>query len=919
MPDVTLGDIGGAVLDGRLTFGDIGKSVLGGLVDEPRPGFVASQRASSEGATSSRRRNEYGGALSERITRSTIAQTFGFQGAGLEEKPRPTREMQRRARLKTRLSTVAQVFDQTAEKNCSDALERPYCLRTCIDSPDCEVLCNPANHATRDRRQKLANGLDNAKGADGGTAGRKFGLPDFVNAGFALVPLEEAVFEDLNVPFKLFLQFAIHRKTSVERLCLLIPKIDLPKETGPEQIKLLARNLLKCDHVNILQCMDACEDPENLYFLYENFPSVTLPSVLEQQSWTQDQVVNTAREVCAATAFASSMGLCHLGLTLYHVLMPPKCLTGDIIGAKLFGYGLMGVLFTDSVDRQCWSPEMVEKFKQCGPRQNFIQRVEASNRAACDSWGLGIIIFTMIARHTPWSSVTQTLEQMILSRKWGFTSSFDEYDREAKGLIEGLLNSDPNKRLPAAHGLKHEWIRSRWRPLAGCEQTFRKLEAFCNNPRAKRLFGRFLVRFLTPEHIRIIVHSFYTLDARGDGVLDVNDLIWAAESADEENPKKTAGNAVTILGQGFPVVSISRFAESMAEDVIDGKALRHAFESLDDDGSEQISAPELFEALSKLDVDLTMDEVVAHIESAELGIADDCGTQDHQLDFDEFIHLFPERMKKLHALDDRAKSTRDHSDGLGDQFSLVRNDAHDWVKALDREIDNIRDLSARTVDRRQNSTQCVHDLKKHFGRVKDYLRKVPGPSGFHEIEANCKEKQKKQVTDELKAAKGKKAKKDKTANQQSDTYGFASFLQDQALLELWPVIILNEVKLLNAAMSIGKKASDGVPVAAAEGGVDQYKAHDAAESVVKKVQDVLTWAAAQLEEYESFVEVLTSPETPMNTLSYSGRGLQNVDDDDLEPGQDADLDVGAGHGTSGESPQKGGAGSIIGKFFQFVT
>merc|ERR1719345_591290 len=96
-------------------------------------------------------------------------------------------------------------------------------------------------------------------------------------------------------------------------------------------------------------------------------------------------------------------------------------------------------------------------------------------------------------------------------------------------------------------------------------------------------------------------------------------------------------------------ISLSRFAESLAEDVIDGRALRHSFESLDDDGSECISAEELFNELKLLSSELTLDDIKMHIAASE---KDSAGAKesDHKLDYTEYMGLFPGRVLKVKAM-----------------------------------------------------------------------------------------------------------------------------------------------------------------------------------------------------------------------------------------------------------------------------
>merc|ERR1719498_1037236 len=93
------------------------------------------------------------------------------------------------------------------------------------------------------------------------------------------------------------------------------------------------------------------------------------------------------------------------------------------------------------------------------------------------------------------------------------------------------------------------------------------------------------------------------------------DLSIAARYSDR--PESAARMIYEWMAGDASSITLGRFAECMAEDVIDGRALRHAFESLDDDGSEEISPEELFAELHDLDNDVTMEQILEHVAIAE--------------------------------------------------------------------------------------------------------------------------------------------------------------------------------------------------------------------------------------------------------------------------------------------------------------
>eukprot|EP00913_Durusdinium_trenchii_P014613 g13712.t1 len=301
--------------------------------------------------------------------------------------------------------------------------------------------------------------------------------------------------------------------------------------------------------------------------------------------------------------------------------------------------------------------------------------------------------------------------------------------------------SNPEKRLTASKVLRHEWVRRRWRPPSGANQDF------CRGPLAKRLFGRFLARFLDAGHFLQIAESFYALDNQGTGSLQL-----AARRANSS--QESAEVVFHWLAEAHNVsdISLSRFAETMAEEVIDGRALRHAFESLDDDGSEQVTPQELYDELVVLDNKITIEDVVKHVEAAELGLEDededDVGTKDsvRSLQVELALVAFHE------GYDDMAKEL---CKLLEDGTPGVER----WLRSMETATLTIQDLASKVVDPRhvETLTEAAKALRKQFGKLDEGLKAPPGPSEPQELA--------------LKLRSGKAAKSIKVL-------GYSSFVQD---------------------------------------------------------------------------------------------------------------------------------------------
>lgn len=528
----------------------------------------------------------------------------------------------------------------------------------------------------------------------------------------------------------------------------------------------------------------------------------------------------------------------------------------------------MGVIINDTSnsDHLCWAPECIERFHHVGPN-GFLQKVEQSLKPMCDSWSLGTIVYSLVCRRPP--AVTEAQAQ---SKKWTFTLAIDDVDPEAKSLIEGLLEANPEKRLTASRVLRHEWIRRRWRPPPGATKVFEKIEEFCRSPLAKRLFGRFLARFLDAGHFLQIAESFYALDNQGTGTINLKELQLAARKAG--HPQESAEVVFHWLAEAHNVtdISLSRLAETLAEEVIDGRALRHAFESLDDDGSEQVTPQELYDELVALDSKITIEDVVKHVEAAELGLEDedeeDVGTKDHAIDYNEFMQLFPVRVQRMRELKDRLQGCDDTSKELCKLLEDSTPGIERWMRSMETATLTIQDLASKVVDPRHvdTMTEAAKALRKQFGKLDEGLKAPPGPAELQEL------------VFKFRTGKGKSIK----------VLGYSSFVQDMSLMDNWPLLISFESKNMKLAMMAG-------PGSGPES-IDKWKLHEAADGAANKIHKLLAKVRLQLDEYTSFAEVMSAPEALMATVNLSGRGLPprtGADEDEDGDEQEANED-GAG-------------------------
>jgi len=264
--------------------------------------------------------------------------------------------------------------------------------------------------------------------------------------------------------------------------------------------------------------------------------------------------------------------------------------------------------------------------------------------------------------------------------------------------------------------------------------------------------------------------------------------------------------------------------------------------------------------------------VVEHIESAE-NMADGGEhevTQDHHIDYGEFCQLFPVRVQRMKDLAERMQTERTSSEELECRFRGSLDRVRDWIKKVDEMCESVDNLSGKCIERSDIGKEAALALKKEFNKLDDCLKNPPGPLDSTEFQLLLQKKKKEH----------ERAEHHHHHYTEQEMLGFDSFLQDMAITDGWHGLLAGDQRSLKHALNTTNKVTNSV---------DQFKAHDAAESVVQKIKVVVRKARTQLDEYEAFIDGMSAPEVGIMGSSggaqLSGRGLRarhgEADDDDV--------------------------------------
>ncbi|KAH8021503.1 hypothetical protein HPB51_015899 [Rhipicephalus microplus] len=250
--------------------------------------------------------------------------------------------------------------------------------------------------------------------------------------------------EDLGLGSYSTCKRAVHRATGKEYAVKIIDKF---KRDCQEEVEILLRY---GQHPNILTVYDVYQDAASVYIIMELLKGGELLDRILNQKHFSEREASAVLEVIAKTMkFLHDNGVSYY----FFLLSNPFVLAFLYLRICDFGFAKQmraenGLLMTPCYTANFVAPEVLKK-------QGYDE--------ACDIWSMGVLLYTMLAGHTPFANGPNDTPNHILARigegrfdlmsgNWANISS------PAKHLVQKMLHVDPKQRYRAADVLGHAWI-----------------------------------------------------------------------------------------------------------------------------------------------------------------------------------------------------------------------------------------------------------------------------------------------------------------------------------------------------------------------------------------------------------------------------------------------------------------------------
>ncbi|OMJ90746.1 hypothetical protein SteCoe_6823 [Stentor coeruleus] len=238
-------------------------------------------------------------------------------------------------------------------------------------------------------------------------------------------------------------KLGIHIQTQEKVAIKILEKDRICDVSDIERVSREIHILKLIRHPDIIQLYEIIETPRKLYLIMEYASGGELfEYIVKHKKIREKEACRFFQQLLAGVEYISKLNVVHRDLKPENLLLDHK------MNIKIVDFGLSntfkaGELLKTACGSPCYAaPEMIAGKKYEGLK--------------ADLWSGGVILFAMVCGYLPFEdSNTNTLYKKILAGDYQFPKFISN---DAKDLMTGILNVDPDQRLSIDQIRKHNWF-----------------------------------------------------------------------------------------------------------------------------------------------------------------------------------------------------------------------------------------------------------------------------------------------------------------------------------------------------------------------------------------------------------------------------------------------------------------------------
>eukprot|EP00427_Karlodinium_veneficum_P054161 CAMPEP_0169415914 /NCGR_PEP_ID=MMETSP1017-20121227/62832_1 /TAXON_ID=342587 /ORGANISM="Karlodinium micrum, Strain CCMP2283" /LENGTH=613 /DNA_ID=CAMNT_0009523805 /DNA_START=1 /DNA_END=1843 /DNA_ORIENTATION=- len=463
------------------------------------------------------------------------------------------------------------------------------------------------------------------------------------------------------------LMYVRDKETDGEYVCRRLDRASMPSKQ-PSAISTHLQALNGLEHPHLCKFVEAFENDENLYLIYEKADATTLFRYIQGgQTFLEDDAAEYTRQIAMALSVSHEQGLMHGRLNPSKVLIAPQEEDEDEPYSdeeELPVENLRPWARFDLEEKYNVANTGVAAGSGAEPRREVIEcmppevawdEVEGAESGEIrqqafkmDIWSLGCIVYHMLTGVPPHRAAsTEALVERVKSQTVEFREEWDILSSEARDATERMLMVNAGLRPSAAAMLRHPWLRLRRESVSKARilRLLGNIRINASEGHFKRMVMRVVAQQLPAEsrEITSIERAFRYFDRNGDGVLGVDEIIAGIKKLDILDEKETEDfkDQLALLDRdGSQTVNLQEFVAGSlnAKRALSNTNLWHAFNAFDRDRNGNVSINEVEEIVRKVEAGLlAKDQVDGIVRRTRREL--ESSLNSNEMDFSQFVYI----------------------------------------------------------------------------------------------------------------------------------------------------------------------------------------------------------------------------------------------------------------------------------------
>ncbi|GAA0172924.1 non-receptor serine/threonine protein kinase [Lithospermum erythrorhizon] len=297
----------------------------------------------------------------------------------------------------------------------------------------------------------------------------------------------------------------------------VIPKAKMTTAIAIEDVRREVKILRAlAGHSNLVQFYDACEDNDNVYIVMELCEGgELLDRILARGGkYTEDDAKAVMIQILNVVAFCHLQGVVHRDLKPENFLYKSKEENSQL---KAIDFGL-----SDFVKPDERLNDIVGSAYYVAP-----EVLHRSYSTEGDVWSIGVIAYILLCGSRPfWARTESGIFRAVLKADPSFEEQpWPSLSSEAKDFVKRLLYKDPRRRMTAAQGLCHPWIRNSHDVKVPLDiLIFKLMKTYMRSSALRKAALRAMSKTLTVDELFYLKEQFALLEPNKNGTICLDNI-----------------------------------------------------------------------------------------------------------------------------------------------------------------------------------------------------------------------------------------------------------------------------------------------------------------------------------------------------------------------------------------------------------